>query len=589
MRFSPEFLDEIRARLSLVDVIGNNISLRRRGNYYVALCPFHREKTPSFIVTPDGSHYHCFGCGAHGSHFQYLMEIEHLTFRESVEKCAHMAGISLPTEIENDEQTKFYEELYKLNQDAAQFFTQQLNIAKNSKVLDYCTDRGLTKETLAYFALGFAPNSWHDLKNYLLAKGYSQDLLLKAGLLIYNEEKKSVYDRFRNRLMFPIFDHQERIVAFGGRALGGQDPKYLNSPETLLFKKGEILYNRSNARRQLKSSKNILVVEGYMDVITLHQYGFPQAVAPLGTAFTADHLKALWRFSPEPIFCFDGDDAGQKAHLRAIDIILPHLIAGKSAQFLLLPEKEDPDSYLRKFGPEQFQKLYENPAPLFQKLIDYEKSTTPSDTPERRAHLISKLQDKGKLIQDGLVQKCYQDLLREQFGMTDTFQKPFSKNTKPVAPKPSDPSFMLKRQETALLLVLIDNPALLDACFEALSDTSFLDQDLEKIRNNLVSYIASQEPLDKSSVISYLEKTGSAQKVKEISEDSSLKILFPFLRKDSKILDLQSEWFENYQRYKASLPKQSKDMQKEDLLSEDGWNQFLKSREAQFSEENGFS
>ncbi|MDP1975924.1 MAG: DNA primase, partial [Alphaproteobacteria bacterium] len=474
------------------------------------------------IVTPDGGHYHCFGCGAHGSHFQYLMLIEHLSFPEAVEKCAHLAGVPLPVSTEHEAQSKFYEELYALNHDAAQFFTQQLYLAKNQKVLDYCLNRGLNKGTMGYFALGYAPNDWHALKNNLLSKGYSQELMLKAGLLIYNEEKKVVYDRFRDRLMFPIFDHQERIIAFGGRALGGQDPKYLNSPETLLFKKGEILYNRSNARRNLKSGNNIVVVEGYMDVITLHQYGFTQAVAPLGTAFTGEHLKALWRFSPEPIFCFDGDEAGQKAHLRAIDVALPHLCAGKSAQFLMLPENEDPDSYLRKFGAPQFQKLLDQPISLFKKLIDYESKTTPSDTPERRALLISKLQDKGKLIQDALVEKCYQDILREQFGMTQFTQKRSFTPPRSNAPQPVDPSMFSKKQEAALLLSLISNPSLLDSLFEPLSNVSFQEKPLEDIRNHLISYVSLGSSLEKSDIVAYLEKTGNSNTLKAIESDASL-------------------------------------------------------------------
>lgn len=586
MRFSPEFLDEIRARLSLVDVIGTNLSLRKRGNYYVGLCPFHREKTPSFIVTPDGGHYHCFGCGAHGSHFQYLMLIEHLSFPEAVEKCAHLAGVPLPVSTEHEAQSKFYEELYALNHDAAQFFTQQLYLAKNQKVLDYCLNRGLNKGTMGYFALGYAPNDWHALKNNLLSKGYSQELMLKAGLLIYNEEKKVVYDRFRDRLMFPIFDHQERIIAFGGRALGGQDPKYLNSPETLLFKKGEILYNRSNARRNLKSGKNIVVVEGYMDVITLHQYGFTQAVAPLGTAFTGEHLKALWRFSPEPIFCFDGDEAGQKAHLRAIDVALPHLCAGKSAQFLMLPENEDPDSYLRKFGAPQFQKLLDQPISLFKKLIDYESKTTPSDTPERRALLISKLQDKGKLIQDALVEKCYQDILREQFGMTQFTQKRSFTPPRSNAPRPVDPSMFSKKQEAALLLSLISNPSLLDSLFEPLSNVSFQEKPLEDIRNHLISYVSLGSSLEKSDIVAYLEKTGNSNTLKAIESDASLKTLFPFLRKEMHKDQVQKEWHDIYQRYKNTHPSIEKNANAPDLLSEDGWTQFLKTREAQFLEEN---
>src|SRR5690606_11415876 len=403
MRFSPSFLDELRDRVPISTLIGTRVSFDRkksnpgRGDFW-ACCPFHGEKTPSFHCEDRKGRYHCFGCGATGDHFRFLTELEGASFPEAVARVADMAGVALPArdpEMEKREAQRAT--LFDAMELASQFFESQLQSAAGAKARAYLQDRGISSSTQQKFRIGYAPESRSALKKFLANKGISREQIEACGLVVHGEGIAVSYDRFRDRIMFPIEDMRGRIIAFGGRALSPDAPaKYLNSPETELFHKGRVLYNAPNARKASQPQKGqparaIIVVEGYMDVIALSQAGIEHAVAPLGTALTEEQLELLWRISPEPVLCFDGDSAGTRAAHRLADLALPVLQPGRSVRFALLPEGQDPDDLVRAEGASAFYSILEEARPLVDLIWHRETSGTVFDTPERRAELEAKL------------------------------------------------------------------------------------------------------------------------------------------------------------------------------------------------------
>ena len=354
-RIPESFINTVLTRTDIVDLINSRISLRKAGANFVARCPFHAEKTPSFSVSPGKQLYHCFGCGAGGNAVKFLMEYEGLTFVETIEKLAAQLGLEIPYNIrEGEYDSNLIKQNYEILQLAASFFELQLRQHKAvDRVIAYLKARGLTGHTAQKFHLGYAPPGWENLKQHILksAKFTEQDLI-EAGLLI--AKSNNSYDRFRNRIMFPIFDTRGRIIGFGGRVMDDSTPKYLNSPETPIFNKGNELYGLYEVRKKIKSIKRLIVVEGYMDVLALHQVGINEAVATLGTALTFNHIKLLFKFASEVIFCFDADQAGRKAAWKAVEICLPNMDGKKIINFLFLPEGEDPDSFVMKNGKEAF-------------------------------------------------------------------------------------------------------------------------------------------------------------------------------------------------------------------------------------------
>ncbi len=384
MFIPPSFVHELLNRVDIVDVIDRLVPLKKKGANYGACCPFHNEKTPSFTVSPTKQFYHCFGCSVHGNAINFLMEFSGMSFVEAVTDLAAQVGMQVPVQqkeaqsngsktdsqtslVTEDEVQRYAEErpesLYEVMKLAARFYQGQL---KNSEeAVAYLKKRGLTGETAAHFAIGYAPNGWQSLKsvfsNYQSEAG--ADELIKAGLVIESNDHK-YYDRFRDRIIFPILSLKGMIVGFGGRILGSGEPKYLNSPETQLFAKGRELYNFFSARKAIREAERVIVVEGYMDVVALHQHDIKYAVAALGTAITPFHIQKLLRQTDNVIFCFDGDSAGKKAAQRAMENSLPYLIDGKNLSFLFLPEGEDPDSYVHQIGKEAFEGLLQNAIPL---------------------------------------------------------------------------------------------------------------------------------------------------------------------------------------------------------------------------------
>ncbi|HJU09195.1 MAG TPA: DNA primase, partial [Rhodanobacteraceae bacterium] len=342
----PErFIDELLARVDIVDVVQRHVPLKRAGREWTARCPFHDERSPSFYVSPTKQFFHCFGCGAHGSAIKFLMDYEHLEFPDAVEELAQSVGLKVPREGGDDRPREDKTDLYALLDSAARFYQNELSKSETARA--YCKQRGLDAATIEHFRIGWAPGGWDGLKRALGTNDARMKLLEQAGMLS-TAERGNKYDRFRERLMFPIMDRRGRVIAFGGRVLSSeQSPKYLNSPETPLFHKGRELFAFWQVRQANTKLERLIVVEGYMDAIALHQAGITQAVATLGTATTHEHAELLFRAAPDVVFCFDGDRAGRSAAWRALESVLPRMRDGRQAFFLFLPEGEDPDTLIR--------------------------------------------------------------------------------------------------------------------------------------------------------------------------------------------------------------------------------------------------
>jgi DNA primase len=356
-RIPQSFIDELLARIDIVDVIDARVPLKKAGREYKACCPFHSEKTPSFTVSQVKQFYHCFGCGQHGTAITFLMDYEHMDFVEAIEELAHRAGLEVPRESGSDHpHTDSTQPLYQLLERVSAFYQEQLRShAQAGRAVEYLKQRGLTGEVAARFHIGYAPPGWEHLAHALQADAATHKRLLDLGLTVKRDDGKGAYDRFRDRVMFPIHDRRGRTIAFGGRVLDDSTPKYMNSPESAVFHKGRELYGLFEARRAVRRLERILVVEGYMDVVALAQFDINYAVATLGTATTREHLERLYRTVPEVVFCFDGDRAGREAAWRALENALPVLTDGREARFLFLPEGEDPDSLVRKTGKDGFE------------------------------------------------------------------------------------------------------------------------------------------------------------------------------------------------------------------------------------------
>lgn len=522
MRFPPAFLDEIRARLPVSEVVGRRVKLKKQGREFAGLSPFNAEKTPSFFVNDQKGFYHCFSSGKHGDVFDFLMETEGASFGEAVERLAAMAGLPLPQETpEAAAKEQRRRTLFEVMALAAKHFEDTLQSRLGARARGYLADRELGAATQKRFGLGYAAGERFHLKEALGKQGVSVEDMVEAGLLIAGEDIPVPFDRFRDRVMFPITDMKGRIVAFGGRALEKDVPaKYLNSPETTLFHKGSLLYNGFSARAAAQKGARVIAVEGYVDVIAMSEAGFGATVAPLGTALTEEQLQLLWRMSDEPLLLFDGDKAGRRAAHRAIDLALPHLKAGRSLAFAALPEGQDPDDLIRRSGPDAMAEVLAQARPLAAELWARESEAASLDTPERRAALEGRLTEVANLIADETVRKHYrQDLLgrfnalvnpqdrarpqgRRQ-GWTEGWQPG---RRAPAGPPPlaareiaksalaRGPMAALPRNEALLLFCLINHPFLLDEACEELASLPLANPEADRLRRLLLE--AHMEGLD---------------------------------------------------------------------------------------------
>ncbi|MEE9328165.1 MAG: DNA primase [Cocleimonas sp.] len=400
-RIPRDFIDDLLTRADIIDVINVRVPLKKKGREYTACCPFHNEKTPSFTVSPSKQFYHCFGCGVHGSALSFLMEYEHLEFVEAIESLAASMGITVPREkggkVQSDEQRQRSRDLFTLLEDASDFY--QLQLKGSEKAVTYLKGRDLSGEVSKQFSIGYSPVGWDNLYKPFL-KNYSEQQLVDSGLIIRNDEDPNnikTYDRYRDRIMFPIRNRKGQTIGFGGRVLGDDLPKYINSPETSVFHKGRELYGFYEARKHTQKLERIIVVEGYMDVIALAQFGLSYAVATLGTATTQEHIKLLFRTVPEVIFCFDGDRAGREAAWRAVENAMPIMQDGKEIRFLFLPDGEDPDTQIRKIGKEAFEASFQEAQSLTAYFVEHLHDQFNISSVEGKSRFI---QEASKIIQN---------------------------------------------------------------------------------------------------------------------------------------------------------------------------------------------
>jgi DNA primase len=391
-RIPQHFIDELIARTDIVEVIGNRVQLKRAGREYKACCPFHDEKTPSFTVSPGKQFYHCFGCGAHGTALGFLMEYDHLSFVEAIEELATRAGLEIPREGGAEAQQPG-DEIYQATERAARYYRQ--SIRESAKAREYLDERGLSQETIERFGIGYAPARWDGLLARFGSNADEQQILLRAGLVIerqadseHGRQKAGCYDRFRDRIMFPIRDHRGRTIGFGGRVLDRSEPKYLNSPETELFHKGRELYGLFESRQATRHLNRLLIVEGYMDVVSLHQAGISYAVATLGTATTPEQLQRAFRLVGQIVFCFDGDRAGRAAAWRALENSLGEIKQTRQLRFLFLPEGQDPDSLVREEGAPAFEGRLAEAMPLADYLIQELTARVDASSVDGRTQLV---------------------------------------------------------------------------------------------------------------------------------------------------------------------------------------------------------
>ncbi|HUW50040.1 MAG TPA: DNA primase [Sulfuricella sp.] len=431
------FIQDLLNRLDIVDVVDRYVPLKKAGANYVACCPFHSEKSPSFSVSPTKQFYHCFGCGAHGSAIGFVMEHQGLGFVEAVEELARSAGMAVPKEESGRHEHRAagnFDALLEVMQQATRYYRDELK--RSETAVDYLKKRGLSGEIAARFGIGYAPGGWQNLA--AAVSDYQDKSLVQAGLVIEGEEGKR-YDRFRDRIMFPILNQRGAVIGFGGRVLGAGEPKYLNSPETPLFEKGRELYGLFQARQAIRAAGKVIVVEGYMDVVALAQHGVEYAVATLGTATTPVHVQKLLRQSDNVVFCFDGDTAGRKAAWRALENSLALVGDEKSLKFLFLPQGEDPDSYIRKEGKAAFEALLESALPLSEFLLRELSAGVDMQTMEGRAHFLKLAQPLVQQVAAPALRLMLQQRLAELAGVSRNELEaliPVKSPVKPVVARP---------------------------------------------------------------------------------------------------------------------------------------------------------
>lgn len=560
MRFSPSFLDEIRDRVPISDVIGRQVTWDRkktnaaRGDYW-ACCPFHGEKSPSFHCEDRKGRYHCFGCGVSGDHFRFLTDLENLSFPEAVERIADMAGVALPApDPEAEKRQRQRASLEDVMEMAAVFFENQLQSAVGARARSYLRDRGLSGKTIETFRLGYAPESRNALKEHLASKGIDKGQIEACGLVVHGPEIAVSYDRFRDRIMFPILSARERVIAYGGRALSSDAPaKYLNSNETELFHKSNVLFNYARARRAAGQDGTLIAVEGYMDVIALHQAGVENAVAPLGTALTENQLKLLWRITPSPVLCFDGDEAGQRAASRAADLALPFIGPGRTIRFALLPPGKDPDDLVRDEGRGAFDRIIDAARPLAEMLWAREAGAGVYETPESRAELEARLRKITGTIADESVRRHYQQDMRDRLysffsngrsggqnrrqgagreGAQQNYRGGGRRNNPAGGASGSiggisdrlaqsalvrGSTNLPSLRESVLVMTVVNHPQMLIEDFDELSTLDFDDKVLTRIWRILLDCTARIGGADREGVLSALSDQGMSDHVDRVS------------------------------------------------------------------------
>jgi DNA primase len=544
MSIPDSFINNLREQVRLSDLIGRHVVLKPKGREFWGICPFHQEKSGSFSVNNEKQFFHCFGCGAHGDVFRFFMDLHNLSFLEAVERVASALGATVPKSTTNDATAHQQRQAYQVLAAALEWYQQQLRQPAGRRAMAYLEKRGLTAATISAFGLGYAPPT--GLGTTLQAQGHTIDQLVLAGLVRDNGS-----DWFRDRLIFPIFDGQGRAIAFGGRTLQTDGvPKYLNSPETLVFNKGNTLYGFYHARQERKLSQ-VVIVEGYMDVIQLSQAGIKGALAPLGTALTESQIELAWRLSPEPVICFDGDSAGQRAASRAIERVLPILKPGHSVRFAAMPAGEDPDSLVQTHGSQAFNQYTKAAESLFASFWRHTLAPYRLDVPEQRAAAKKSLLTQVQQIADAGVRSAYVDLIQQEWQkitMVVPKQSPQHGRSQTIgATKLSVPFNVQGRQEQILLATLVNHPELIIDFIEDIGSVTFERPAYEALRQHLID-LSYEKILDKSTLKAHLISEGFNE-ILMIILNASTYLHAAFAQEGATLEKARQGWLEVWQRY----------------------------------------
>ena len=523
MKFPKEYLEEIKQRIKVSDIVGATVQLKRRGREFIGLSPFSKEKSPSFTINDEKGFYHCFSSGEHGNIFDFLVKVEKLNFGDAVRKLAAKAGMPAfkftKESVEVENKRKKYDEILTI---ALQNY--QKNFSKNESVKKYALGRGLTQEILSTFKVGYSGE--YGL-NVSLFSNFNQKELVESGVFFYDEKNNKLIDRFKNRLIFPIFDYNNNVIGFGGRALSQNYlAKYINSPETEFFKKGFNLYNLNNAKNENKQSGIVFVVEGYMDAISLYQAGFKNVVATLGTAMTESHLNLIWRYFNDPVVCFDGDRSGQNAAHKISEKLIAYMKPNYSLSFLILPNGFDPDSFVRKNGRNNFESLLDQKIDIGNFIFQNNLQDLQSEQPEERAGFEKKIMDLCLLIQDSTVKKHYISFFKnkifEQFSNRKVKNlKPLNKTKELTRKITRYSSFELK--EFSLMYLFLNNVQILKNQSKKFSLINFHNQNLEALKKVLINILEKIETFKEFNLLKHLEENNFSQIIKDINEFSSIK------------------------------------------------------------------
>ena len=528
MAVPPEFLEDLRQRIPLSDIIGKRVKLTRKGRRHSGLCPFHSEKTPSFSVVDDQGFYHCFGCGAHGDAISFLRETDGLDFMEAVERLAGMAGMEVPRSAPEDpDRQRQRKAALDILEETTRFFQAALLRDDGSVAARYLQGRGLGETVLSTYRLGYAPRS--GLRTALSARGFSDDDMLAAGVIRRSDRDGSLYDYFRDRVMFPIEDRQGRVIAFGARALGAAQPKYLNSGEGPTFSKKQVLYGWVQAREGMRRKLPLVVAEGYMDVIAIQQSGVATAVAPLGTALTEEQIGHLWKLHDDPILCFDGDVAGQRAQMRALERLLPVLIPGRSARLALLPEGKDPDDLLRSAGSDGLLKILATARSLVDSLWIGMAAQHDLRQPEQRAEFWQQVRGMVRQIGHNQVRSAFADDIEARIAAMRTASRGDARggDTVRARPRVRRPATGAIHRHRAICALVMAHPGLLAELFEKLLSIDSGDEALERLKKAAIDAVIRDPDLDAVALRHHLKGLNFVDEL-YVLEGEELKARMPF-------------------------------------------------------------
>ncbi len=555
MKFSKSLLDEIKSKIEISDIVGKRVALQKRGKEFIGLSPFQNEKTPSFTVNNEKQFYHCFSTNKHGDVFTFLVDVEGLSFPQAVEQLAEYAGVELRALTKKEEQKIINrKKLLSIMEIAGKYFIQ--NLRNDNRPISYLNERGIGKNIIDEYHIGYAKKDFSSLNLYLSNKGFSNEDILGAGLIIESiKKRKTYYDRYRDRIIFPITNSHGKIVGFGGRVLNIEDkPKYMNSPETEIFHKGDILFNFSNIKSTTSKIDNLVIVEGYMDAISLCSFGFKNVVAPLGTAMTEKQINLAWNLTDSPIICFDGDKAGKKASERVMDLVISKLKPGKNIRFINLDDGLDPDDYVKKYGIKSFEELIKNSTQLNYQIWNNYLINSNISTPEGKADFERKLRDLLKVIRDKNIKKHYgiffKNSLQKLFYSDNDFSIPNNKkNTNAIDKLEIKNSKVGSGQsipaglEALLISGVLIFPEIIEINIENLESLIIENKFLKQIRDKIIDSISLEESFNLENIKRIIEENYSDNLKKELKFSKKYWSNY----KNSTIETISSIWLEIFE------------------------------------------